>query len=1166
MKFSNFIYDQLFEKELYENSLYANDAERDAIAADKSKVVEAFIVNFIGMLGLINGATHKRDITKLKAHFMTDKKVQLDSIGSENNDMSISLKLLADSDMFLSNTTPKEITRFLARLKQGKVEPIDSRIVAGWLKKIKPEFLRHIKDPQIRLIMSNFIKDEGETIDVSSIAVLLKKKIRKLDMKGEFDPFAKRVTLVSRDPIHITDEKIPEDDLISSNRAKAFGKSDNATIVDNNKDKKIDPVVQVKAPEPGLSLKLHAYDFQFLIKNFISMKFRNINRVLAKLRLPKSDIEYIEKIREELDSLISKIVKLEVDNLVPAIKDLAEKINAAKFSDTIITEDELINYISYDDDINYFSSHYAAKKYPLLGIYKFEKDNNVSFFDITDIATVYDSPYGNSKKLIKERYNNLEYKNILDPYFYRMDPIALRSSNPYIYREMRVLIDYLLKIHYSGSKLIDIINELKGEMSGSYALKQIYEKMLLILSNETIPSANIFGINLKFIFDRHKSEIKALSLNDLPDAFLKAGLDDYAKKRKESIIFPFYKEKYEQDININGLEKSQIFKDSIFSRNKLDISGKFLDDLNIDLKKLDKKFPNDSDILNIRAVKDGIDSLSESEIKHYVISKTINMFRSTDDYSNTHRVKRFENVSDEELKKSPEFADFVVINTKDIFRKTGDSLKVGNSFISIVKENPGAYDNSSVFDNLMHMLPSFDKKTVIDMIKIAKENNYTKFFNPAKFKNERKRAKKDEFVSILTGIMHDCIGNDAEDYMSDLLDIMPGGVINKIRGNLLGMQTLIDEVNIGEIKPFGAIDDKRLKIMLSMNDINFAALVRADVGRKKKNEKWLDYFKRASDASKISNKKVLGDEKVSLPVVDKKILKKTTDTINKTTRSGKHGDNYAKINKTYSSNLKFPEFDNFRKTNPGDGTIEPAFHGTGGIAATMILRYGFKIIKSSDSSVVGRMLGDGIYFSNKIDKAMQYVGNSGYGRSYGTKGYIFVVDNNLGKKDLTNKNGPDYRVMGLGNDHIRSPEWCVRDPKAQIAVHTVHEVELASESMIDKYLKENNSGLSGFKSFLYERKALNMQNNVTSFIFRDGLIPIFDQLGQNVEFVDFEDALEQKLILPSMIDYSMQGPVVVFDEADETKTYDIRFADVISGEEYNTYRKLFMDKMYSTYQ
>jgi hypothetical protein len=454
-------------------------------------------------------------------------------------------------------------------------------------------------------------------------------------------------------------------------------------------------------------------------------------------------------------------------------------------------------------------------------------------------------------------------------------------------------------------------------------------------------------------------------------------------------------------------------------------------------------------------------------------------------------------------------------------------------------------------------LPSLDKSHVLSIVRVAKTNKFKHFFSENTFKDNKTKAEKEEFVSLFTGIMNDCIGTDLEDYISGILEEMPGAVIGKIRSNLIGINTLIEEIKSGEIRTFGDIDDKRMRVMLSMNDIDLTALVINAGGRKKKNETWAEHFKRVKEIKSSSKK--LGREKVDVDLATD--VRSLTRTLNTVARAGKHGDLHTKIVKVYNSDLEFPEFAEFRKTNFGDGTITPAFHGTGGIAAAMILRYGFKVIKSTDPSVVGRMLGDGIYFSNKIDKTTQYVGNSGYTRKVGTKGYIFEVDNTLGKLSST-KEGPDYRVMGLGNDNVRSPEWCVRDPKKQLAIRKVYEVELVSPDMYKQYVKEDGTRyLTSFKSFITEN-ASNM--SCTSFIFRDGEIPIFklNKKGHIEEiFVDFEEAVASNQLPVKFLDKSMHGPVVLFDQTKETKTFDIRFARGMNGEAFSTYKKYFIERI-----
>ena len=45
----------------------------------------------------------------------------------------------------------------------------------------------------------------------------------------------------------------------------------------------------------------------------------------------------------------------------------------------------------------------------------------------------------------------------------------------------------------------------------------------------------------------------------------------------------------------------------------------------------------------------------------------------------------------------------------------------------------------------------------------------------------------------------------------------------------------------------------------------------------------------------------------------------------------------------------------------------------------------------------GRMLGNGVYFSNILTKALQYVGDDGYTRQSGTLGYILEMKAYIGQ-------------------------------------------------------------------------------------------------------------------------------------------------------------------------
>ena len=123
----------------------------------------------------------------------------------------------------------------------------------------------------------------------------------------------------------------------------------------------------------------------------------------------------------------------------------------------------------------------------------------------------------------------------------------------------------------------------------------------------------------------------------------------------------------------------------------------------------------------------------------------------------------------------------------------------------------------------------------------------------------------------------------------------------------------------------------------------------------------------------------------------------------------KHGQLGIVFNRVFNVNIPLQQtgYASFMAENPGTSVISPAFHGTGATAASMILRNGFRVLKAGATGVVGRMLGDGIYFSNVLDKVGQYVSDAGYSRGIGQVGYIFEMDAALGKK------GVNYQSAGV---------------------------------------------------------------------------------------------------------------------------------------------------------
>ena len=326
------------------------------------------------------------------------------------------------------------------------------------------------------------------------------------------------------------------------------------------------------------------------------------------------------------------------------------------------------------------------------------------------------------------------------------------------------------------------------------------------------------------------------------------------------------------------------------------------------------------------------------------------------------------------------------------------------------------------------------------------------------------------------------------------------------------------------IKPFEKLDEKRIKEILKYNNVTSdeSTLAAKHVKSIQTLDDWANDPKHQTPP--------LEDLRVTEVEMDRNDLGALSARIHREKRNGRHGDVSMAIKRVF--NVSIPLQEEAQKewidNQPDQEIINPMFHGTGSIAASMILRYGFRVIKSGDPSVVGRMLGNGVYGAIHIDKSQQYVGDGGFSRGFGTKGYIFEMNAALGVY------GKDYKVMGLGNDHIRSPEWCVFTPNSQFKIVKAYEVELISPSTIRKILAEHPETVEEgktrrFKSFMKE-EANPIPRNVLTYTFVNGNIPT-----KTDEYEDFEKA---KFENPEVrIEPSSYGPTVVIPSQERSGNY-----------------------------
>jgi len=196
--------------------------------------------------------------------------------------------------------------------------------------------------------------------------------------------------------------------------------------------------------------------------------------------------------------------------------------------------------------------------------------------------------------------------------------------------------------------------------------------------------------------------------------------------------------------------------------------------------------------------------------------------------------------------------------------------------------------------------------------------------------------------------------------------------------------------------------------------------------------------------------------------------------------------------------------------------MNPVFHGTGSIPASMILRLGFAVLSFDESKkhvpTAGRMLGDGIYFSTAIDKVAQYSADRGYSREIGARGYIFEMNVSLGKHRRDFREGGTGAKISEYNGRLVSPEWAVFTPNEQCLITKAYKIKRVPHNVIDKIKKErsmvnessNITPVRGFRQAIRESLELEDMKMIT-FIFSDYQIPVSD--SKTIDFMDYNNEL-----------------------------------------------------------
>lgn len=598
MDFKSLILSQRASKNLLENTLYKDAAEKAALLANKDKIAEAFVYNFLGMLGLIN-ATSSTQHALLKSHFMKDKKVRIDNIDDTNHDISLVVKLAKDAGFFKNDTVVNNITRFLAKLKAGQIDQVDSKLIASWLEDMTSSFFSDIRDSQTKKHVLEFKADGGKTIDISRLAIKLKTRVNKVAHGGEYKAFAKtfgylkekdltaqpatqatptvaapQATTVAA-PVADKGKRVrrTKAEMQAFRAALAAGMTPDQAKAATNKTAVTAPVtatpVAPPAPvkpvisevTPRLSSSEELFKYIFASGSDMTKFMTNMKINLRRYKYPEDVVTYIAEKIETVREKMIPILKLEVPSVKVALTDVITFIREANiFVDTVVNDSNffysLKAYYNYDSQREY--GEYTKNLYEALYNYP-DTGALITYGNERSSSEMFDIVNRLEKSKLSERQNIIEtllkdtsFSKITGQYTYGSVADGINSSSGILYSV------YAAKLHYSGKSLLDLYNEVKNTYS--YRANSIMTQFINETNQAgywTFASIRPLDIMIKKIHELTTMQLPIEMIdNIIVDSFEK----DPTVFKSDSDVVQIIKKEYEKDLLDNGIEKSRLLK------------------------------------------------------------------------------------------------------------------------------------------------------------------------------------------------------------------------------------------------------------------------------------------------------------------------------------------------------------------------------------------------------------------------------------------------------------------------------------------------------------------------------------------------------------------------------------------------------------------------------
>jgi hypothetical protein len=1128
-----------------ENSLYTTPQEKIDLLADDQKLADAFVFSFLGMLGVYTGATNQKSILP---YFKNEKKLRPNDIGDSNNDISLIAKLLFDKKVIKTTDQMNQITKFLAKMKMGQITSIDEKYVRDWLSNMKIGFFVQNLSSEVLKIYRTYVNDPNENLERLAYR-LFKIRNKFKDHAGEFIKWGTRAQF----------RKIPELDA-------EYDKTNTQTAA-----APITPVIPKSAP---VNVAIPVIPPKAVANNIPNFPFTEelILKTMRGERIDFSEMpsgsfylldgliindEYFNKILDEALKL-KKIAK----------NDTAINLFWSNYSKAInrLDDDELVKYFLHIlEEVNRHTKHVSSPK-KLLEIFRSKKDVIVS-----NIKKFLDSGRSGSDVLENDQFGHLIYEINEEILKKLIDSRSLSDFDSYI-SDLRLFSNIFSKKEggqlLSDLLLIHVIDEFEKAKSDNRAFKGYYSQISNVWKKF---SGGVFYYQPPDVGFTDFSPTPALyeQLKNVLENFKRATTADITNTFTALLEFinnwdmiKIFGDKLEGDFAL-------LLKQNIKKNNRELASGliktipMFMgnDVLAIDTRELfglSKTLldPSFSDAL-VEEVKKHPDITSESKLAAVAYRQALYTTATSDVLRN-----RIEDPDKEINWYKKSIKELEITNSKDkiwIYKKVflenmyfdpndkEDRRK--EFFLKVLNEIDSEYKNSDINVSagqgfgadrrqIFNFLSSLDKSLTLDVVRpIVDHPNgpIAKLFSKEAFKG-LKREEKTEVIEFFTNIFFDHADSNPDliDKIYESLDPYQQG---KIREKMTSFEVMGESFETGTISFLEKLTSTRIKEILSYNNINPADLVADKMPRKSKFDTFTSYNKKVKDAIAIQDIKI-PEPKVTDDQLSEKDLAVRNREFIKNNYAGRHGNVYPIIKRSFSVSLPTEQYEEFtqRMKNAGidNENIIPAFHGTGGIGASMILRFGFRVI-TDDKMVSGKALGDGIYFTNKIDKACQYVGNGGHTRRRGTKGYIFQMESQLGKRRQ------HYEAAGLndGNDRYNfiSPEWCVFEPNHQLKIMTAYEVELGTLDDYNETQKKSglSEGIQSFSEFMINEKVKEKPEEQIRFVFYNNQILLDDR---KIYWADEIESYGNNVRIERVVD----GTAITFLNTKTTETYEIAFA------------------------